>query len=36
MYSQLENLFHNVVEDEQTEDHLAAEDEEIPVGDVAN
>ena len=36
VYSQLENLFHNVVEDEQTEDHLAAEDEEIPGGDVAN
>lgn len=36
VYTQLKDLLHDVVEDEHTEDHLAAEDEEVPVGDVAN
>lgn len=35
MYTQLKNLLHNIVEDEQTEDHLTAEDEEIPRGDIS-
>lgn len=36
VYSQLQNLLHDIVEDEQTENHLTTDDEVIPVGDVAN
>lgn len=36
MYTQLKNLLHNIVEDEQTEDHLTAEDEVIPIGDISD
>lgn len=36
MDSELKNLLHNVVEDEQAEHHLTANDEVVPVGDVTN
>lgn len=36
MYPQFKNLLHNVVKDEDAEDHLTAKDEVIPGGDVSN
>lgn len=34
--SEFQNLLHNVIEYEDTEQYLAADDEEIPGGDVTN
>lgn len=36
MYPHFKYLLHNIVEDEYAENNLTAQDEEIPVGDVAN
>lgn len=36
VYSQLKNLLYNIIEDEQAEDTLAAEDEVIPVVDISD